>query len=447
MAIEHWMMFSTFAEQRYFIYPDRTTYSIAVINGNMAAHAPTGLAAFLLEKTADLPYIIDPLTHAFQHDPVHIQNDSGEAKSSISKLATAYGEPIAGLAGSRPLRPKDLADDGVLSAFVSQCVEFQRCQLADVMAKSPARKYVDKPLAALRPKAVVAPYFYMTETTVDAWSPVARRSVEFALKVASGIPVYAAVVVGQGVLLDPRARAGVVSALGSLDVSGYLLWVDDFDEHEAGIAELKALVAMARDLRSGGKKQVTNLHGGYFSILMAGALGDSALSGVTHGPEFGESRPVIPVGGGIPIARYYVPRLHARVKYRDALRYFRAKKYLESAARFHESVCGCEVCRQTLQGEAARFVEFGKSELKQVKRGAGVVPIEFPTTATKELCLKHYLQRKKMEFQMSAHADEDSIVRELQSGYDEYEEVVGLDGVAHLQRWAAAFGKIVGPTT
>ncbi len=51
MNIDHWMIFSTFAEQVYFIYPTIETYKGVIINGNMATYAPDGLAAFLLEKT------------------------------------------------------------------------------------------------------------------------------------------------------------------------------------------------------------------------------------------------------------------------------------------------------------------------------------------------------------------------------------------------------------
>src|SRR5690349_16856718 len=58
MPIDHWMMFATFAEQRHFIYPSRQTYQGVIINGNMVAHAPDGLAAFILEKTDAIRYII-----------------------------------------------------------------------------------------------------------------------------------------------------------------------------------------------------------------------------------------------------------------------------------------------------------------------------------------------------------------------------------------------------
>src|SRR6266705_2558400 len=135
MPIEHWMMFGTFAEQRHFLYPTPDTYKGVVINANMAAHAPDGLAVFLLENT-NLTYFIDPMTHAFQHNPSSVLNDDGEAKSSILDLARHYdpdGKHAYTLVGKKPLVPAHLSDAGVLENFVERCLNFQRRTLVDAM--------------------------------------------------------------------------------------------------------------------------------------------------------------------------------------------------------------------------------------------------------------------------------------------------------------------------
>jgi hypothetical protein len=177
------------------------------------------------------------------------------------------------------------------------------------------------------------------------------------------------------------------------------------------------------------------LHGGYFSVLAAGVLGDSAMSGVAHGPEFGEHRSVIPVGGGIPIARYYVPQLHARMRYRDTLRLLRAKGWLRDAETFHGSVCDCNECRRTISGDIANFRAFGVGEVKPVRRGTGIARIEYPTEETKKRCLRHYLQRKAIEYQFAATANAEQIREDLREGVREFEEVAGLEQVAHLDVW------------
>ncbi len=434
MPVEHWMLFGTFAEQSYFEYPSKGTYRGIVINANMAAYAPSGLGAFLLERTAGVRYVIDPLTHAFQHDPDAITDKHGELKPSVANLAEAYGEPVASLVGKRPVQPEDF-EGRALQGFVDRCLRFQASQLKTRMEDSKSAKYLDGQ-EEFDPHALVAPYFYMTEGTLEDWLPINAQAAKIACQVrGSASQIWPSVVVSQGVVTSRECRQHVVDAYKDLPVSGFLLWVDDLDEQDASGAELRGLLDLASGLRQNGSRSVLNLHGGYFSVLAASALGGHALSGVAHGPEFGEHREVVPVGGGIPIARYYVPQLHSRVRYRDALRMFSAARWLTSAEVFHAEVCDCDECTRVLDGDPANFREFGEGTVKSVRRRHGIVRIEFPTGDTKLRCLRHYLQRKYREYVAAAAADEDVLLKNLELAESKFRDVGGLDTVAHLRLW------------
>ena len=441
MPVDHWMMFSTFAEQDYFEYPQKGTYKGVIINANMAAHAPAGLSAFLVEKTAaDTKYLIDPLTHAFQHDPRVILNSEGKLKSSIVKLAESYGEPISKILGSRPLLPNDLLDSSVLSNFVRKCLNFQRNQLADSMKNLDAAKYMDDIDSEICPYALIAPYFYLTETSIEKWIQVNKESTKIAIEnLNNGEKCFGALVISRGVLVSEQARNILIKAFEEIPISGFIIWVDNLDEQVASKAELNGLLDLGKRLCRNGEREVINLHGGYFSILAAGSLGDNALTGVAHAPEFGEFRSVVPVGGGIPISRYYVPELHARVRYREAISMFRSLQWLDSADSFHENVCGCEVCRSTLDNSADNFIQFGESTTKTIRRKNGVVRIDFPTHEARVRCLKHYLQRKKKEYEAAADAPRNVLIENLQKGEQTFREVIGLDRVAHLTLWTEVF--------
>ena len=253
--------------------------------------------------------------------------------------------------------------------------------------------------------------------------------------------MFAGVVVSQGVILDEEARDRVIEGFSELEVDGFLLWVDSLDEENANVSELEGLLALARGLRGDdGAREVINLHGGYFSVLAAGKAGHSALSGVAHGPEFGEFRSVVPVGGGIPIARYYIPRLHARTRYREALGIFREKGWLASASAFHENVCNCRECLDVLAGDPDNFVGFGRSVVRSVPRRHGIVRIAFPTGETTIHCLKHYLQRKRWEYIAAARESRNDILESLLEEAKPLLDVVGVDGVAHLKRWKKVLG-------
>ncbi len=439
MRAEHWMVFGTFAEQDYFEYPSKGAYQGVIINANMAAHAPGGLAAFLLEKTAGTKYIIDPLTHAFQHDVEAISDKEGKPKSSIQGLAEAYGEPVSSRVGKVPLQPEHLEGKKVLEKFVERCLAFQASQLKDQMEEAKAAKYLDGD-GEFHPWAMVAPYFYLTETTLEDWLPTNIKAAQIAIDmIPDRSKRYAALVVSQGVVTNPEARDYIIREYAGVDVDGFLLWIDALDEQAASRSTLTGLLDLARGLGQRGKRAVLNLHGGYFSILAAGALGKGILTGVAHGPEFGEYREVVPVGGGIPIARYYVPELHARVRYRDALRIFRAAGWLDDAEQFHEQVCDCEECRQVIAGDPANFQLFGEGTVKNVRRRHGIVRIEFPTGDTKARCLRHYLQRKRREYVATNRAAPEVLLENLRNGVAKFRDFAGLDAVSHLRLWHSIF--------
>ena len=206
MHIDHWMMFGTFAEQDHFAYPTKEAYKGVIINANMAAYASEGLAAFLLKKTANHTYIIDPLTHSFQHDPYYISGKDGELKSSIGAIAGAYGSPVQQIAGQRPVTPADFRTDEVLEPFVSRCLTFQHSTLAQIMKESDARKYLEATDQDLQPYALVAPYFYMTESTLDAWLEVGRRAAGLARRYVKNSKLFISVVISRGVVANPEHR-------------------------------------------------------------------------------------------------------------------------------------------------------------------------------------------------------------------------------------------------
>ena len=277
MSVDHWMMFGTFAQQGVFAYPSKETYKGVIINANMAAWAPAGLAAFLHEKTAHATYLIDPQTHAFQHDTKKIANKDGKPKASVAGLADAYGEPVSLTVGERRLVSADLADAALLDSFVGRCLDFQTDHLRTWMRETDAAKYLDDEEIEVPPYAVVAPYFFMSETTVSDWMGVNINCIESSRRHhPAPAKLFASVVIDRGILVDPDLRKQVGEAYARTPVDGFLLWVDNFDEHSASRSELKAFVELARILRKGGTLEVINLHGGFFSVLVSSELGGNA---------------------------------------------------------------------------------------------------------------------------------------------------------------------------
>lgn len=446
MSIKHLMTFGTFNEQRYFTYPSPETYSCVIINANMAAHAPDGLGQFLIERTKQLNYIIDPMTHAFQHNVIHLTtiNSSKERiiKTSIEKLKNIYGDPIASIAGKIPLNPSHFIDKGLLTAFVEKCVRFQLEQLSTRMLESPTnQKYLQQSQEKLKPTYLISPYFYMDETTFDQWIAIQIEMINKTILFKGESKVLAAITIGKGLLDDKRKVKELIESYRELNVDGYIIWVDDFNEHEASKGELDTFLKIIYNLNINRNREFINFHGSYFSVLAAGKLGEGLLSGVAHGPEYGEYRSVVPVGGGIPFAKYYVFGLHKRVKFKEAQRLFFDLGWLASSIEFYKNICDCNVCRNIIKENPDNFIEFGSTTPKKLSRKSGEIWIDYPTPSTKENCLLHYLENKNREFNFSEKGDEKELFENLNNGIRIFENQLGERGIVHLKRWKEVFEK------
>ena len=442
ISLNHWMTFSTFAEQRFFVYPTPKTYKGVIINANMVAHAPDGMAAFLLERTQTANFIIDPLTHAFQHDIKYIisereENNQKQVKSSISKLAGEYGEFFSEIVGSKPVTPDDFDDRNKVKDMVTQCIDFQRKKLQTSKSVNAVSKYLSDNETNLNPYALVAPYFYLTEINYKDWLPIMKICWDESSNIQeTQEKLFVAIVISKEILGNEKIIKNISSKFPKTD--GFLVWVDQFDEQLASMYELKNFITLCQELKRN-SNEVINLHGGYFSILLTGKLGESVLSGVAHGPEFGEHRSVIPVGGGIPVARYYTPKLFSRIRYRDAFNIFSKLGWLKNSSSFYDNVCSCEICKGVISHDIEKFTDFGTATSKQIKRRGKVVSIEYPTKETKEICLKHYLNVKEQEYGKAIKIEKKDLLSELEDNRKIFEKVVGLDFVSYLEKWHKVF--------
>jgi len=90
--------------------------------------------------------------------------------------------------------------------FVSRCLTFQHSTLAQIMKESDARKYLEATDQDLQPYALVAPYFYMTESTLDAWLEVGRRAAGLARRYVKNSKLFISVVISRGVVANPEHR-------------------------------------------------------------------------------------------------------------------------------------------------------------------------------------------------------------------------------------------------
>jgi len=453
----HLIRYGVGADQRFLAGEFLGKYDIAAINGNMVAHTPAALARFLGERTASpqratKPFIIDPLTHAFQHDPSKVmsrtpspeddEEESPRVKLSIRRMGDAFGEPVQSALGSRPILPSDFSQEAVRAGFCERVVRFQLDTIETAAQSSDSRKYLEYiGLGAIKPTLVVAPYFWMTAETIDDWLPRNLDFVKHSRAPANGTRLFAQVVITKDILTDEGKRSRIAVAYADADCDGVLLWIDEFSEHEATEDELVGLGELARSLSV--RKPVYNLYGGYFSVLLCQLSDLKLLGGVCHGLEYGEDRSVVPVGGGIPMARFYLPRYHRRLRYPDAVRVARALGGFRSVQSYFDTICSCAECHAVISSEPARdFAVYGVSKRVRFQRKGHVVTLDYPTPETKEHCLRHYLHVKHSEFEDARGKNSAEVVKDLDALFAHAAQQSARDQPRHLRDWASAIRRL-----
>lgn len=423
-------------EAKYLADENYDTYDMLVINGTSAAYMPSALTSFLSVKLFRKPFMIDPMTHAFQHATAHLTSSAtGDPKKSVIKLAEILGEPFSSrLSSSTPISPSDFRGQ-VADEVVERVVSFQTDGFRRSADQSGDMDYLAfvNAAAVLRPRFVVAPYFYMDEANVGDWASLNASMAQLTvLACGPSVDVLAQLVIHQG-LMESDDIQGPVDAILSTDVAGVALWIDALDETKASARTLRAYLRLLRKI--GSTKPIYILYGSYLPTALSHLVTDLGIVGVCHGLEYGENRAVIPVGGGLPISKFYFPSLHARVPFDDALRL--ARDSLGSCERFMREVCSCRMCATLLDEHETpeeAFMKYGETNpVRMTRRGQSFLR-NFPTMDARDRCVRHYMYCKHEEFTESSSLQD--VVEQLESAGRDAMDRIGSPIGRHCRIWA-----------
>jgi len=439
----HLVRYGIAGDQKFLVGDLLDTYDELVINARMVAHMAAGLALFMAQRAHNKPYFIDPETHIFQHgmDYLLSTSEEGEAKikRSVKHLIDWYGDPIEGVVKRKQrILPENFKDDRRRRDFCQRVIDFQLKAINERVQDSENVEYYeflkDKGVvesSSFTPSLVVAPYFCMDDNTFDDWIDVNIECAKDSQKIAGklGISMATEIVISQSVLFDSKKVKTLIDEYTKLDSAVFLIWVDAFSEHEVSEGLLGAFMTMMNDLKTSGS-QVVNLYGSYFSVML---LHKGILAGVTHGLEYGEERPLVPVGGGIPTAKFYLPILHLRLRGDDARYAVKALGGFKSVADFHKLICDCQQCKVAISNSPEK--DFG--DYLRTKR---VNTRDIPYPETKENSVRHYMFAKQKEY---ADKNINNALKQLEYARKQLRKYVGAENTDHCEKWASIVSRLV----
>jgi len=424
----HILRFGMHAEQVFFIH-GKDYYDWVLFNANTVHYFASGTASLISGQLSDKPFFIDPATHAFGHHPRYIlKSDSDEPKASFAGLAAEYGSPAAESIGKRALSPHDFADDMIVERFTQKVIDFQRRGLERSLSPSDAKYLPTDPSELLKPEILVAPYFYMNSPNFREWLPINDALIRAAKDFCNDLPLFGEIVIDRGLLEDSNESEEIINAYGGIEgCDGFLIWIADFSEHEAPPQSLQRYIDFIQGLSSSGKT-IINLYGGYFSTILT-KLG---LGGVCHGPGYGEDRDVVPVGGGVPRAKFYLNPVHQRLLF-ETVEFMRLARAWKNADEFYNDVCGGVACRRVIGDDLTNFRRFGEVTIRMDRRGSFR---SYPTPETRSNMIFHFLEAKAEEFRTVHACGLGELIEQLEQARAKYEPYMPGGNLRYLGTWA-----------
>jgi hypothetical protein len=463
--MKHILRYGTNAEQKY-IEQIKNSFDLLAFNGNMLAYTPGAIAGFImmhiLKSKRSKGYFIDPITHAFQHDISTISSYSEKEKKikikkSVENLIEAYGEPIQSNINSEiSVLPSHFNTPELKLEFCKNVINFQLNTIITELEKKGFMDYINNAaldISKLKPCFLIAPYFYLTTKPTDfKWLPLNCEFIKLTKSIANDQEVYAQLVVSKEILTNESFRNEILDEYTKVKPSGVLLWIDKFDDHDANISELNSFVEIIKKFTQN-EIPIYNLYGGFFSTILTGFKNELGfeLSGVGHALEYGESRAVVPVGGGIPTNKYYYYPLHNRLDYKDASTLLRSLGYFsvppsDGAREYKKNICHCPTCMEVIQDDINNFSLFENTEFYDITLHGVKQKRSYASQDTKEICVLHYQYNKHKEFlEVEKRSLNDFISRleKTNSDYAPHEPELSKQ-IDYLSNWSSVLKSLVG---
>jgi len=429
-------------------------FDAVVFNATIVAYSGSSVAD--LVSMHERKYIIDPQTHIFQQDISAIMATNGKAedvehiKKSVDKYLDQLPKSLAKILREqqRPLNVPEIMSD--IDDLVAKTYEFQTEYVSKYIKKKDYDKYLEFTDLQPSPRMVIAPYFMLkgsySKDAISSWlhlnSECLRKTIEMESKSEEHHPIAAQLVLDKTVLELPNFADEVKKTYSSGGYEYIFIWIDDFDAFATSIDHVQAFADLIKKLNGIGKKPIM-AYGGYESIILCNAESPVRLYGVAQSVGYGEYRAITPVGGGLPVNKYYFLPLHRRLKFGDAATilsahgYFTGSKSPADRARdYYAHICDCRQCHHVIHNDIHNFNRYSDSSPYDVHTRNGIVKRNKPTYEAEVSAALHFLYCKVQEWESVEKQGFVDLVHELRGNYKKY----CPEKLSQIDKWCKVYG-------
>ncbi len=419
--------------------------SAVIFNATIVAYSSSAVAD--LVSVYKNQYIIDPQTHIYQQNIDAVQTENKNGERTIKKSVKKYLDELPDSLVSAYLAHKGNLSPEIIESRIESLVEsvylFETKFVDKYIKGKEYDKYLDFVKLGPRPKVVIAPYFMIkssySDLDINSWMRLNRLSAEkFIVKNDNIYPVGIQIVLEKDVLERPTFFNSIKQFYSGIDAEYAFIWIDDLNLFEAKRTQQENFKKLLQILTDINLKPVM-AYGGYDAILLCNNNLKFRMYGVAQSVGYGESRHITPVGGGLPVNKYYFPPLHKRLNMAQVAAILETEGYFDmtkeaAAKKFYSSICSCKQCRNIIKDNFDNFNMYNDSIPFKIR---GNITRNRPTTDATLISAMHFMHSKMSEWDSVENQSFMNLSEQLIKAYVHYEP----QNQDIIKQWCDIYGK------
>lgn len=418
--------------------------SAVIFNATIVAYSSSAVAD--LVSVHKNQYIIDPQTHIYQHDISAIQTTDKKGNIAIKKSVDKYLDLLPHnlkelyLSNGGRLSPTEIGNE--MDVLARSVYDFETKYVKKYIEGKEYDKYLSYVNIGPEPQAVIAPYFAIKSLYSDSvildWMSLNRIAAEkFASINASAYPIGVQIVLEKEILEKNVFIDSIKSTYGEIGAEYAFIWVDEFNTFDATPSQQTGFKELLIALTEIGIKPVM-AYGGYDCVMLCNKDIPYKMFGVAHSVGYGETRAITPVGGGVPVNKYYFPPLHNRMSMSRVSELLRQNGYftmdkISACQKFYSSICECKQCKTVIKDNIDNFNCYNESIPFTIK---GRITRNRPTTDASLIAAMHFMNVKMAEWEMVKNNTFKQLSDELVNAYAIYDPTQK----AKIEKWCEIYG-------
>lgn len=407
-------------------------FDAVIFNATIVAHSGSAIADLVSIHKKN--FIIDPQTHIFQHDLSALQPykpKGNELKESVKKYLDKLPIEITRitLQELRPLTCTDVSPN--IDKLVTSVFKFETDFVNEFIKEKDYGPYLDFVGKKPSPMLIIAPYFMLKKEYSNVqnieWLSLNKNCLKSFINLnKQHFKVAAQLVIDKDILKNQILMNEIIQ---TYDIQGYeyvFVWIDEFSSFYSEKESKNGFSDLLQGFNSINKK-IVMAYGGYDSILLCNSELTDRVYGVAQSIGYGESRPITPVGGGLPTNKYYFFPTHKRMKFNEVARILTELGYFDESnlkekrvSDYFENICNCDQCKQLIKKDINNFNSYNDSIPFTINGRYGIISKNRPTTDASYIAAMHFLHCKVREWDDIKNKSLHQLIDELKANFRKY---------------------------